>query len=93
MQVCDCVSFLCHPSVPSELCMPLKDGKTAAISVTGSERTLEITHMHTHMHIQHVTQTFTQYQEGMHTLRDTLETITTVPFSALKQLVILYASV
>ena len=64
--------------------MPLKDGKTAAISVTGSERTLETTHMHTHMHIQYVKQTFAQYQEGRHTLRDILETITTIPFTALK---------
>ena len=45
-----CVSFLCHPSVPGELRMPLKDAKTAAISVTGSDH-WDPQRLTTHMHV------------------------------------------
>ena len=50
VRVCRCVSFPCHPSVPGELWMPLKDGKTAAISVTGSDRR-DPQRLSAHMHV------------------------------------------
>lgn len=67
LRVCLCASSffaLCHPSVPGELRMPLKDGKTAAISVTGSDHWDPYTHTHTHIYVLH---TFTHTHTHLET--------------------------